>query len=746
MDKANRSWYKPSPVMMTRITRWVLDHKRMVAGAWVLLTLVGMATVSSAVHSFSKTFSVPGREGFQTNTRILHVFHSGGDRAALLAVVTLPAGKAVSEPQVRAGLLHVESALHSVLPAARIASYASTGSRAFVSADGRTTFVLAYPHPDNESFGNNTKAAKRATAVLNGDTIAGAPVRVTGINALEHESGGGKGPGVLLESLLGGLGALVVLGFVFGSLLAFVPIVMAIVTIMTTFLVLHALTVVTSVSMIVEFLVALIGLGVAIDYSLLVVVRWREERAHGREGDEAVVRAMETAGRAVVFSGTTVAIGLLAMIVLPLPFLRSIGYAGMLIPLVSVIVAVTLLPIVLSKIGSRLDWPHLRSDDKASRSWTSWAQMVVRRRWVAALGAAVVLGALVIAATNLQPGTPNLDTLSKHGQARAGLVALERSGIGSGALEPIEVLGPTAAAHQVASALQGVAGIHGAFVSAAGLPPARHPGSPYPAAPASSSWQRGGLAVVDAIPTADGSTSAGRDTITAARRAAHAIGPGVKVGGVGAENKDFVAAIYGSFPLMIALIAVLTFILLARAFRSLLLPLKAVVLNVISVAAAWGVLTLIWQEGHGSDAVWGIAATHSVTAWIPLMVFAFLFGLSMDYEVFILARMREEYDATGSTDTAVVTGIGRTGRLVTSAALILFLAFVSMSSGPETDVKVFATGLAAGILLDATVIRALLVPAVVSLFGEWNWWLPERPARWLRVDPSLPPQPAAERG
>ncbi len=197
---------------------------------------------------------------------------------------------------------------------------------------------------------------------------------------------------------------------------------------------------------------------------------------------------------------------------------------------------------------------------------------------------------------------------------------------------------------------------------------------------------------------------------------------------------------------MIALIAVLTFLLLARAFRSLLLPLKAVLLNVISVGAAWGVITLVWQQGHGSGALWGIAATHSVDAWIPLMVFAFLFGLSMDYEVFILARMREEFDASGSTDTAVVRGIGRTGRLVTSAALILFLAFASMASAPDTTVKVFATGLAAGIILDATVIRALLVPAVVSLFGRWNWWLPERPARLLRVEPSLPGRATAPEG
>jgi RND superfamily putative drug exporter len=526
---------------------------------------------------------------------------------------------------------------------------------------------------------------------------------------------------VFLESVIGGLGALAVLAFVFASLLAFVPLLMAIVSIMSTFLVLWGLTTVTSVSMIVEFLVGLIGLGVAIDYALLVVVRWREERAHGHHGDEAVVRAMQTAGRAVVFSGTTVAIGLLALVILPLPFLRSIGYAGMLIPLISVIVAMTLLPIVLVKFGDRLDWPHVRSEEMASRPWSRWAHLVVRRRWIAAGAAAVVLAGLVFGATQIQFGQANVNTLSRQGQARSGLLALERSGIGAGALEPVEILARGGQeAQRLAGALAKVPGVHGVFAAT------------------SSQWRRRGLAVVDALPIADGSTSAGRAAIDRVRIAAHGVSPNVRVGGTGAENEDFVDAIYGSFPAMIALIAVLTFVLLARAFRSLLLPLKAIVLNVVSVGAAWGVITLIWQEGHGSSLLWGIAATHSITSWIPLMVFAFLFGLSMDYEVFILARMREEYDSTGSTDVAVVRGIGRTGRLVTSAALILFLAFVSMSSGPETDVKVFATGLAAGILLDATVIRALLVPAIVSLFGRWNWYLPRRPARLLRVEPSLP--------
>jgi putative drug exporter of the RND superfamily len=711
------------------LTRWVLAHKRIVVIFWLLVTLVGVASAGSATKALKQKFSVPGREGWSTNQQIERSFHgTGGERAPLLPVVTLPAGTTVKSAGVSAQLGAIEARMRQTLPGARVAGYASTSSRAFVSADGRTTFILAYPPPDpNQPFGDNPKAAKRARAALAGATVAGAPVHLTGLDALNVQSGGGNGPGVLVEALLGGLGALLVLAFVFASLLALVPILMAVVSILTSFLVVWGLTAFTEISPIVQFLIALIGLGVAIDYTLLVVVRWREERAHGAGDDEAVVRAMQTAGRAVVFSGTTVAIGLLALIALPLPFLRSVGYGGMLIPLISVIVALTLLPALLRKAGRRLDWPHVRSDDKASRSWTGWARLVVRRRWIAALGGAAVLAALVLAATGLQPGLSNPNTLAKQGDAKQGLLALERSGIGSGALLPAEALvGASTSPDQVARAMASVRGVHGAV------------------APSSPQWRHADAALALAFATHDGSSSAGREEIDRIRAAAHGVGGDVRLGGEGAQNEDFINAVYGNFPLMIGLIALITFVLLARAFRSLLLPLKAVVLNVISVAAAWGVLTLVWQHGHGSSLIWGISATGSVTAWIPLMVFAFLFGLSMDYEVFILSRMREEYDRTGSTDTAVVRGIGRTGRLVTSAAVILFLAFMSLASGPETEVKVLATGLAAGILLDATVIRALLVPAVISLFGRWNWWLPQLPARLLRVEPSPSPQLAAE--
>src|SRR5271165_3275432 len=707
---------------MAQLTRWVLAHKRVVVVFWVALTLVGMASAGSASKALKQKLSVPGGEGWVTNQQIARDFRgTGGNGAPLLPVVTLPPSQSPSSHRVRAELAAIEARLRGALPGSRVAGYASTGNRAFLSPDGRTTFIVAYPPPDNsQAFGDNPNAARKASAALSGATVAGAPVHLTGFDSLSVQSGGGGGPGVLVEALIGGLGALLVLAFVFGSFLAIVPILMAIVSIMTTFLVVWGLTTITEVSPIVQFLIALIGLGVSIDYALLIVVRWREERAHGLSGDAAIERAMQTAGRAVVFSGTTVAIGLLALVALPLPFLRSVGYGGMLIPLISVLVALTLLPVVLSRFGPRLDWPHVRNDDKASRSWTGWAELVVRRRWIAVLGASFVLAALILAATNLQLGISNVNTIAKQGDAKQGLVALERSGIGSGVIVPNEVLvSGSASPARVAAGLAAISGVHGAVAPA--------------------QWQHPGAAVVDAFSTPDASSAEGRATLDRVRSAVHDAGPEVHLGGLPAQNEDFINAVYGNFPLMIALIALITFVLLARAFRSLLLPLKAVVLNVISVAAAWGVLQIVWQEGHGSDFIWGIPATGSIPAWIPLMVFAFLFGLSMDYEVFILSRMREEYDATGDTDTAVVRGIGRTGRLVTSAALILFLAFVSLASGPETEIKVLATGLAAGILLDATVIRALLVPAVVSLFGRWNWWLPPMPARLLRVEPSQPP-------
>ncbi|MDX6689772.1 MAG: putative drug exporter of the superfamily [Solirubrobacteraceae bacterium] len=203
-----------------------------------------------------------------------------------------------------------------------------------------------------------------------------------------------------------------------------------------------------------------------------------------------------------------------------------------------------------------------------------------------------------------------------------------------------------------------------------------------------------------------------------------------------ARNVDFVHAVYGNFPLMLAVISLVMFLLLARAFRSVVLAAKAVALNVVSLGAAYGFLVVFWQNGHGSDLIYGVPAIGSIRDFIPILVFAFLFGLSMDYEVFLLARMREEYDRTASTEQAIVGGLARTGRLVTSAALILAVSFLSLSTNHDLPVRVIATALAFGILFDAFVIRTLLVPALVALFGRFNWWMPRAFGRLLRAEPA----------
>src|SRR5579872_160242 len=709
---------------MTALTRWVLSHKLIVASFWLILAVVGMASAQSATNALSQKFSLPGKESYQANLAILRIYGNDPNNPPFVPVVTLPSGTTVHSPGVRAQLAAVFARIAAHTPGARIVSYASTGNPAFVSRDGRTTFGLVYA-VEGLGFSGPTKAMNDVKAALSGATVAGAPVYLTGLAPLATGGGGGSGgPSVLVEVLLGGVGALLILIFVFRSFMAIMPLLMAVVAIPTTFLLVWGLTAITDISFIVEFLVALIGLGVAIDYSLLVVLRWREEHTAGVPNEQAVLKAMETAGKSVIFSGTTVAIGLLALLVLPVPFLRSVGYGGALIPLVTVAVAVTLLPVALATIGPRLDWPRVGGLE-AGRWWTGWARLVVRGRWLAALAGFVVLGALVTSATTIVLGQTRADALSKAGDAHTGLVALERSGTGVGPLSPFEILVNDTAAGSLANRIDGIPGVRGAI------------------APAGPSWRRAGTALVDVMPTVDSNTSAGHSVLNRIRPVVHGV-PGARIGGAAAGNFDFIDAVYGNFPLMVALIALITFVLLARAFRSLLLPLKAVFLNILSVGAAFGVMVLMWQNGYGSQAIWGIKSTGAITSWVPIMVFAFLFGLSMDYEVFILARMREEYDSSDTTRDAVIKGIGRTGRLVTSGALILFFAFIALASGPETDIKVIGTGLAAGILLDATVVRMLLVPALVSIFGRYNWWLPHLPARLLRVEPSRLPVRASE--
>ncbi|HEX9063522.1 MAG TPA: MMPL family transporter [Streptosporangiaceae bacterium] len=703
----------PQETTMQSLTRFVLRHKAIVALFWLAVAVAGVLTIGGTTHRMTNNFAMPG-QAFKVDNQIVRDYGNGGTQTPYIPVLTVPAGESVTSTAVAAETGRIFAAVAAAVPHARIADYATTGSRAFVTKDGRSTFALIYTPPVT-GFGGPDLGPVISTA-LHRAAPAGWTAGVTGSQLLANgKPAASKGTSIMVESMIGALGALAILAFVYASFLALLPLLIGGVSVLATFLVVGGLTEITGISQIVEFLIALIGLGVAIDYSLLVVSRWREERAAGRDNTAAVVEAMNHAGRAVVFSGLTVAIGLLSMIVLPVPMLRSVGYGGVLVPLMSVLVAVTLLPVILAAAGPRLDWPRLRTERSASRLFSAWARGVYRHRWLSAVAGLAVLGALMLPALSLHLGEPGSSSQATAGPAHTALMTLTRGGIPSGVITPAEVLTTARGAGAVADRAAHLPGVYAVF------------------APATPDYRQAGTAIVTVLPHTESTIPAGQHVVAGLEHAligsAHVIG----VGGPGASMIDFEHAVYGDFPLMLALIGIATFLLLARAFRSVLLAAKAVVFNLISLAAAYGVLTWVWQDGHGSNAVWGIPATGAITMWVPLMVFAFLFGLSMDYEVFILTRIRESYDASGDARAAVIEGLGRTGRLVTSAAAILMFSFLSMSTGPQTDLKILATGLGAGILIDAVVIRCLLVPAMVALFGRANWWMPARLGQILRV-------------
>jgi len=709
------------------VARWSLAHRWIVVASWIILALAGGMAAAQSGHRLSVAFDLPGQPAYETNAAIVREFGSGGDNPPLVVVIRLPQGTTVDSPGVRGKLASAFGRVAAELPGARSASWVSTGDRAFVSADGRTAFQLLYPVPDFASSDPYASVVPRLTSSVAGLRVDGAPVLVTGASILSS-GGSSGGSSVLAETLLAGAGALVVLATVFGSLIAVTPLLIAAIAIPSAFVFIYALTYAITMSTLVQNIVALVGLGVAIDYALLIVTRWREERGRGLDNRAAVLRASATAGRSVLFSGITVAVSLAALALTSVPFLRSIGLAAMLIPLISIGVSATLLPVVLDAAGPALEWPRRRPAGTVSRLWTRIARRVTARPGWSAAGALVILAVLIVPVFSLNLGEPQATATAATAPAgaRAGLNALVVSGIGPGVLRPAEILLPAGRT----------------------LPPGERITVVSPAA-----WVRGGQRIADAWSPADPSTTTGKAALDVIRASASAV-PGARLGGSPAQDADFITALYGrNLAVIIAAIVVVTFVLLAQALRSLWLPVKALLLNLISLAAAFGVLTFIWQEGHGTTALFSSPATGAITLWVPLAVFALLFGLSMDYEVFILTRINEEYEQGGEVRPAVVRGIGHTGRLVTSGALILCLAFIALGGVPVTDVKILSTGLAAGIIIDATVIRGVLAPALVALFGRANWWLPRPAARLLRVAPLAPvrdrppgPRPAGDAG
>jgi RND superfamily putative drug exporter len=710
---------------MTRLANVIVRRRWLVIGAWIVSTLFGAFAAGQLADRWFQEFSIPGYAGYEANVRSVDALGNGrvGPFVAVL--------RAEGDITRVAGAEEAFERAAAVTPGARLSSYFNTGDEAYLSPDRRVAFAEIYP-PGQLSFEGVEVAPTRAA--LKAAAPPGVDGYVTGIDGLYAEAAGGEqeGPSVLLETMVGGIGALVILLFTFGALPAIaMPLAVAVASILNTFTLVWLLTYVTDVSIIVQFLVALVGLGVAIDYALLMIFRFREELRHGADRDAAIVATMRHAGRSVIVSGTTVAVGLLSLIVLPLPFIRSIGIGGMLIPAVSVLAAITLLPALLYLLGPRINSLRVLprrlvegSDDPERGFWNRWARLVVRRPVpVAAVGLAIV-GVLVFYGLQMNPSDAQAKDFPGAGDAHDGFAALRDSGVSAGVLKPFQIVVEGAyteadlrAVERRVEATEGIAGA---------------------AAPPGSRTE--GLALVEAFATTDGSAKETRATIERLKEDAlpairAELGPGTRVTAAGypTEEREFVSAVYGNFPYVLGFVILISYILLMRAFRSVLLPLKAVLLNLVSLASAFGIIVIIFQLGHGAEEIWNVPATDSIISWIPLMIFAFLYGLSMDYEVFMLTRMREAYDETRDTAQAISLGLARTGKLVTSAALVLTFAFFVLSTSPGTDIKQFGIGLAAGIIFDATVIRALLVPAIMRLMGRWNWWLPPRVARLLRT-------------
>ncbi len=548
--------------------------------------------------------------------------------------------------------------------------------------------------------------------------------------------------------------ALAVLLAVFGlSLAATIPFLFAAATITGTlgivFIAAHYMTMATYVTNLVQ----LIGLGIAIDYSLLIVYRFREELPKGGTKDDAIVRTMTTAGRAVLFSGATVAIGLALLLFMPLPFMRSMGVGGFLIPLVSISAAATLQPALLSVYGRRgtkrvhvAEWlrglglplPRFAGPDVEHGFWSRLARAIMRRP-LAFLGAGVALlvaAAVPIFALQLTPGSAQ--GIPQTPQAVRGLNVL-RAAVGPGALSPAQILVDSgrpggvrdpAIQSSVGRLRTGLeadpevafvqSGLSGRFVD---------PSARYEQVIAAGHHEYGDEPAQKFVDRLRGRIIPAAGFPSNVR---------VLAGGGPPQGVDFLSRSYDVFPWLVAAVLVLTYLLLMRAFRSMLLPLKAVLLNLLSVAASYGVLVIVFKWGAG-DAL-GLYQFPQVEGWIPIFLFAMLFGLSMDYEVFLVTRMRETWDEERDNVRAVSYGLERTGLIVTAAAIIMVAAFSGFVAGSIVGLQEFGMGLAVAIFLDATIVRAILVPSLMALFGRWNWWLPARIARIVRV----PPSPLAE--
>jgi RND superfamily putative drug exporter len=713
-------------------TRLILRHRWLVVAVWLAVLLAGGYANGKLSALLSNTFTMPGTDSERART-ILKDHYGDRSDGAFTIVFQVPDS---SDPALRGRLQAAMGRAAEQVPTGRPLPLAPGGPHVLYG-DIVSTLSIA----DAKSY---TDGVLRALPRGNGVTPY-----VTGQAAIQHDLdpifNEDLRKGEFLIAIPIALGILLL---VFGlSWAVTIPLLFAACTIMGTlglvYLFAHWLTMATYVTNLVQ----LIGLGIAIDYSLLIVYRFREELHRHDSKDDAIVRTMATAGRAVVFSGATVAIGLALLLFMPSPFMRSMGIGGFLIPLVSIAAAVTLQPALLSiygRKGVRRAAIFRRARDSGSRGFWDRLSTSIMRRPVAFLAggtALLVATAVPVFALQLTPGSA--EGIPKHPQAVRGFDVL-KSAVGAGALSPTQIVVDSgraggATAESVQSSIHRlITGVSRdpevRFVRYEPRPPWLDPSARYAQVVVAGKHEYGEDAAQSFVHRLRD------DLIPAARWPA---GVRVLAGGGPPQGVDFIDRSYAVFPWLVLGVLALTYLLLLRAFRSLILPLKAVLLNLLSVATAYGALVVVFKWGVGNS-LWGLYQFPQVEAWIPIFLFAMLFGLSMDYEVFLVSRMREAWDETHDNKRAVALGLERTGRIVTAAAVVMVAAFSGFIAGRVVGLQEFGFGLAVAIFVDATIVRALLVPSLMALFGRYNWWLPPRVARVMRVRPSSleAPRPA----
>jgi RND superfamily putative drug exporter len=720
---------------MVRWTRVVVAHRRVVLALWFVLLAAGMAGWLNVGKLLTNRFSVPGSDSERGLDVLRTRFGERGDGTFTLVVSSGTA--AVDLAAVRAAGERAAGAIRG--GKAGIPTVAGTGL-AYVQINDPLQAADAK---------NYTAQMRRAIG-----SLPGARTYLTGFPALSHDVQPiynrdlGKGEAIAAPI------ALLVLLFMFGTLGAvIVPFAFVLATLPTTLGLVWIVAHFGNMAQYVTNIVTLIGFAIAIDYSMLVVFRYREQLSAEDDPATALETTMATAGRATLFSGLTVAIGLALLLLMPLPFMRSMGAGAVLIPLVSIAASATLLPALLAVLGRGVNRFRViprsmleRRASGASGFWSRLASAIMRRPVVFLVSSLALLGAVALPALQLHlTGGDNRST--PHGtQASDGLYLLEAS-VGAGSLAPHQIVVDTgrpggglapatvAAQARLIALLRGDPRVVPRSIEAPNLT------SPPLARAASLIDASARTLQIRAAGRTDAGTPQAKALVHAIREryipvAGFPRSDRVLLTGAPAFGVDFVSKAYGAFPWLVVAVLVITYFVLLRAFRSVVVPLKAVLLNLVSVSAAYGVMVLVFQHGIGTGI--GLKSSPQIEAWIPIFLFACTFGISMDYEVFLLSRMREEWDRTHDNEHAVAYGLEHTGRIITAAAIIMIAAFSGFMTGSFVGLQEFGVGLTAAIFLDATVVRALLVPSAMKLLGDWNWYLPERVRRAMRLRVPLP--------